>query len=59
MNLLQIGLTAKQFEYPPGSLVIVDEPNLFTIRLHAPGEWIYRSYDKSAHVMGKCFVLSI
>lgn len=26
MNLLQIGLTAKQFEYPPGSLVITDEP---------------------------------
>jgi hypothetical protein len=26
MNLLQIGLTAKQFSYPPGSLVITDEP---------------------------------
>jgi hypothetical protein len=28
MNLLQIGLTAKQFSYPPGSLVITDEPVL-------------------------------
>jgi hypothetical protein len=26
MNLLQIGLTAKHFSYPPGSLVITDEP---------------------------------
>ncbi len=28
MNFLQIGLTEKQFEYPPGSLVISDEPML-------------------------------
>jgi hypothetical protein len=28
MNLLQIGLAAKQFSYPPGSLVITDEPIL-------------------------------
>jgi hypothetical protein len=26
MNLLQIGLRAQTFEYPPGSLVITDEP---------------------------------
>jgi hypothetical protein len=28
MNYLQIGLTAKHFEYPSGSLVITDEPIL-------------------------------
>jgi hypothetical protein len=28
MNHLQIGLTAEQFEYPKGSLVIMDEPIL-------------------------------
>jgi hypothetical protein len=28
MNLLKIGLTDKQFEYPKGSLVITDEPIL-------------------------------
>ncbi len=35
---------------------IVEDGNLFTSRLEVPGGWIYRSYDKSNHLMGMAFV---
>lgn len=37
-------------------MVVVEDSNLFTTAFRVPGGWIYRSYDKSAQIMGSVFV---
>jgi hypothetical protein len=35
---------------------VVEDGNLCTTRIHVPGGWIYRSYDKSSSILGCVFV---
>jgi len=39
-----------------GVAEIVEDGNLVTTRIVVPGGWMYRSYDKSANILGCVFV---